>query len=102
MGRGGGKNGYDSFVAFCALTKVNGIRDYDVDICANSEEQAKTSFSDVWNILENTGKRAKFQKGFKWNLEHITCRSTNSTPKRRRTSVAARTETFRGWSWNRG
>ena len=83
MGRGGGKNGYDSFVAFCALTKVNGIRDYDVDICANSEEQAKTSFSDVWNILENTGKRAKFQKGFKWNLEHITCRSTNSTLKYR-------------------
>lgn len=83
MGRGGGKNGYDSFVAFGALTKVNGIRDYDVDICANSEEQAKTSFSDVWNILENTGKRAKFQKGFKWNLEHITCRSTNSTLKYR-------------------
>lgn len=83
MGRGGGKNGYDSFVAFCALTKVNGIRDYDVDICANSEEQAMTSFKDVWNILENTGKRTKFKKGFSWNLEHITCRSTNSTLKYR-------------------
>lgn len=83
MGRGGGKNGYDSFVAFCALTKVNGIRDYDVDICANSEEQAMTSFKDVWNILENTGKRTKFKKCFSWNLEHITCRSTNSTLKYR-------------------
>ena len=83
MGRGGGKNGYDSFVAFCALTKVNGVRDYDVDICANSEEQARTSFQDVWNILENTGRRKMFQGGFEWNQEQITCKSTNSRLKYR-------------------
>lgn len=83
MGRGGGKNGYDSFVAFCALTKVNGVRDYDVDICANSEEQARTSFQDVWNILENTGRRKMFKGGFEWNQEQITCKSTNSRLKYR-------------------
>ena len=83
MGRGGGKNGFCSFIAFCSTTKVNGIRDYDVDICANSEDQAKTSFDDIWNILENSGQRRRFQKGFRWNKEEIVCRSTNSRIKYR-------------------
>lgn len=83
MGRGGGKNGFCSFIAFCSTTKVNGISDYDVDICANSEDQAKTSFDDIWNILENSGQRRRFQKGFRWNKEEIVCRSTNSRIKYR-------------------
>lgn len=83
MGRGAGKNGFCSFIAFCSTTKVNGIRDYDVDICANSEDQAKTSFDDIWNILENSGQRRRFQKGFRWNKEEIVCRSTNSRIKYR-------------------
>ena len=83
MGRGGGKNGFAGFTAFGALTKVNGIPEYDVDICANSEEQAKTSFTDIWNILENSGNRARFAKGFRWNLEQIVCKSTGSRLKYR-------------------
>lgn len=83
VGRGAGKNGYDSFVTFCATTKVNGIKDYDVDICANSEDQARTSFDDIWEILENSGQRAKFANGFSWNKEEITCKSTSSTIKYR-------------------
>lgn len=85
VGRGAGKNGFDAFTAFCALTKVNGIQNYDVDICANSEEQAKTSFLDIYDILENspTAARKKFKRGFEWNKEQITCRSTHSTLKYR-------------------
>lgn len=86
VGRGAGKNGFDSFVAFCSVTKVNGIPKYHVDICANSEEQAKTSFLDVHEILESPGKRAKFKKSFHWNLEEITCNSTGSTIKYRTNS----------------
>lgn len=83
IGRGAGKNGFISFIAFCSLTKVNGISHYDVDICANSEEQAKTSFNDVHEILNDSGQTSKFKKGFGWNLEQIVCRSTRSKLKYR-------------------
>lgn len=82
-GRGIGKTGFMGFTEFCALTKVNGIRDYDVDVCANSEEQAKMSFSDVYEMMENGGHKPRFQKAFDWNQEQITCKTTSSTFKYR-------------------
>ncbi len=84
IGRGAGKNGFDAFVSFCAVTKTNGVREYNVDICANSEEQAKTSFDDVYNaIVANKKKMATL---FDWNQEVITCKSTNSYIKYRTNS----------------
>lgn len=76
MGRGGGKNGYLSFEDFCLLTPVNGVKDYHIDIFANSEDQAKTSFTDVYNVMERNER--KLQKFFKWNLEVITSKQTGS------------------------
>lgn len=76
MGRGGGKNGYLSFEDFCLLTPVNGVPDYHIDIFANSEDQAKTSFTDVYGVLERNER--KLQKFFKWNLEVITSKQTGS------------------------
>lgn len=68
MGRGGGKNGYLSFEDFCLLTPVNGVKDYHIDIFANSEDQAKTSFTDVYNVMErNERKLQKFLSGI-WRL----------------------------------
>ena len=85
LGRGAGKNGFIAFIAFCLVTVVNGIQNYDVDICANSEDQAKRSFTDIWVMLE--GKfRTKFRKGFRWNRVEITNRTTNSTIKYRTNS----------------
>lgn len=85
VGRGAGKNGFIAFIAFCLVTVVNGIQNYDVDICANSEDQAKRSFTDIWVMLE--GKfRTKFRKGFRWNRVEIVNRSTNSTIKYRTNS----------------
>ena len=52
VGRGAGKNGYLSFEDFALLTPTNGIKYYNIDICATSEEQAKTSFFDIYNMLE--------------------------------------------------
>lgn len=78
MGRGGGKNGYLSFEDFCLVTETNGVAYYDIDICANSEEQAKTTFDEIWNILENPQYRKKFEKNFRWNrtvIENIKTRS---------------------------
>ena len=56
MGRGAGKNGFLSFTCFCLITNTNDIAYYDVDICATSEDQAKTSFEEIYNILETDRK----------------------------------------------
>ena len=83
MGRGGGKNGYLSFEDFCLITETNGIAYYDIDICANSEEQAKTSFDEIYNILENPKWRKKFQKNFRWTKTEIQNKKTLSKIKYR-------------------
>ena len=77
VGRGAGKNGYLAFEDFALLTPVNGIRNYDIDICATSEEQASTTFNDIYEILENNS--TKMQRHFKWNKTEITNIKTNST-----------------------
>lgn len=71
MGRGGGKNGYLSFEDFCLITENNGIYQYDIDICANSEEQARTTFDEIYNILENPKWTKKLRKFFRWTKTEI-------------------------------
>lgn len=77
LGRGSGKNGYLSFENFCLLTETNGIWEYDIDMCANSEKQAKTTFMEIYTILESN--KNFWKRYFKWNLEQITYKKTNST-----------------------
>lgn len=76
VGRGSGKNGYLAFEDFCALSPYNGIRAYHIDICANNEDQARTSFDDIWRVLEDN--REALSRHFTWNKEAITCRSTGA------------------------
>lgn len=76
VGRGAGKNGYLSFEDFCLISDYNPVKNYDIDICANSEEQAKTSFDDVWNVLEANEKKLKTH--FSWTKELITNLKTGS------------------------
>ena len=83
MGRGGGKNGYLSFEDFCLVTETHGVAYYDIDICANSEEQAKTSFDEIYNILENPKWRKLFEKNFRWNKTEIVNKKTLSRIKYR-------------------
>lgn len=59
MGRGNGKNGFISPVSWYLTTHYHGIKEYNIDIIANSEDQAKTSFDDVYNVLERTWKKSK-------------------------------------------
>lgn len=64
MGRGAGKNGFISAISDFFTTPIHGIKKYDISIVANSEEQAKTSFNEIYDVLlENkrnkTGKRPK-------------------------------------------
>ena len=76
VGRGAGKNGYLGFEDFCLLTSTNGVREYHIDIFATSDDQAKQSFSDVWNVLD--GNKQKMKRHFKWTQELITCTDTGS------------------------
>src|SRR5699024_9460343 len=46
MGRGNGKNGFISGLAWYLTTRYHGIKGYNVDLIANAEDQAKTSFDD--------------------------------------------------------
>lgn len=77
VGRGTGKNGYLAFEDFCLLTPVNNVENYDIDIFAMSEDQAKASWDDVYAVLENN--ESKMKKHFHWTLEKITNTDTNST-----------------------
>lgn len=69
VGRGSGKNGYLSFEDFCLLSEYNRIRQYNIDICANAEEQARTSFDDIYDVLETY--KTKLRRHFYWNKEII-------------------------------
>lgn len=66
--RGAGKNGFIAAISFYFIAK-QGIRGYNVDIVATSEKQAKTSFNDVHDILED--RKTKMKKHFKWTQEEI-------------------------------
>lgn len=52
VGRGSGKNGFISFLCFYFLSPYHGIRGYNIDLLANSEEQAMTTFNDVYEIVK--------------------------------------------------
>ncbi|WP_080370764.1 terminase TerL endonuclease subunit [Clostridium botulinum] len=76
MGRGNGKNGFISPVAWYLSTHYHGIRGYNIDIIANSEDQAMTSFNDIFEVLENTWKKSK--KFFTKTKQQITNKKTKS------------------------
>lgn len=82
-GRGLGKNGYLSFEDFCLITETNGIQNYHIDICANSEEQAKTSFDEIYDVLENPRFSKLFRRNFRWNMTVIQNLKTGSKIKYR-------------------
>lgn len=53
VGRGSGKNGFISFLCFYFLSPYHGVRGYNIDLLANSEKQAMTSFNDVYEIIKD-------------------------------------------------
>ncbi|HWQ30461.1 MAG TPA: terminase TerL endonuclease subunit [Negativicutes bacterium] len=76
MGRGNGKNGFISPIAWYLTTQYHGIKGYNVDIVANAEDQAKTSFEDIYEMLERTW--AKSKKFFYKSKEFISNIKTKS------------------------
>jgi len=79
MGRGNGKNGFISALIFYLTTHYHGIDGYNVDIVANNESQAKTSFGDVYNVLEDKENKKTLKHFYYWTKEIITNNKTNSS-----------------------
>ena len=69
-GRGIGKNGYSAFENFTLILPPCGVKEYNIYSFAMSEDQAKMSWEDVYNILESNPQ--KYKKFFYWNKEVIT------------------------------
>lgn len=83
VGRGAGKDGFIAVESYCLISPYNGIRHYDVDICATNEEQAMTPFLDVINALEAPKNIKKLRKFFYWNKEEIISTKTGARLKYR-------------------
>lgn len=62
LGRGAGKDGTIAFDAFAAVSPYNPVGHYDVDICANNEEQAMRPVLDIIETLEMPGTETKLNK----------------------------------------
>lgn len=81
VGRGSGKNGFIDFLCLYFLSPYHGIRDYNIDLLANSEAQVKTSFVDVYNIIKEPVKpeyRKVLKQNYRATMETITGTVTNS------------------------
>lgn len=47
MGRGAGKNGLITVICHFLISELHGVREYNISVIANSEEQAKTSVEEA-------------------------------------------------------
>ena len=86
VGRGAGKDGYIAYESFCLSSEHNGIKNYDVDICANNEDQAMRPLKDIIDALEQPHQISKMRKHFYWNKEEVVSLKTKSIIKGRTNS----------------
>lgn len=78
IGRGAGKNGLISVITHFLTSPLHGIREYNVSIVANSEEQAKTSFDETYGVI---GRNNTLKAMFARTKEKITNKKTESVLK---------------------
>ncbi|PKR79193.1 terminase [Halalkalibacillus sediminis] len=79
--RGAGKNGLISSLTNFFISDLHGIDNYNVSIVANSEEQAKTSFNEVYNVIDLDGKGGVLQSLFHHTKSEINSRTNKSVLK---------------------
>lgn len=75
VARGFGKNGKISALVNFLISPLHGIPEYDVSLVANSEDQAKTSFKEVYNAV---GRGGALGKMFRRTKTQITSNKTNA------------------------
>lgn len=83
VGRGAGKDGFIAFVSACSVSPYNPVSHYNVDICANNEEQAITPLKDFAEVLESPKHEAKLKKHYYHTKELIQGRKNKGVIKGR-------------------
>ncbi len=86
VGRGAGKDGFIAFISFCMVSPYNPAKGYDVDICANDEEQAMRPVKDVTDVLDSPKLLTKLKKHFYHTKELIQGRKNRGVIKGRTNS----------------
>ena len=71
VGRGAGKDGFIAFDSACSISPYNPVSHYNVDICANNEEQAVTPVKDLAEVLESPRHEAKLRRHYYHTKELI-------------------------------
>lgn len=79
IGRGAGKDGTIALEATALTSPYNGIREYDVDICANNEDQALRPVKDIVNAFEQPKYLKKLKRFYYWTTEKVVGLDTKST-----------------------
>jgi phage terminase large subunit-like protein len=77
-GRGAGKDGMIAVESLCLSSQYNGIREYDVDICANNEDQALRPVQDLKNAFEEPKVTKQIKRFYHWTKERIVALKTRS------------------------
>ena len=86
VSRGAGKDGKIAYDSFVLTSPYNGIREYDVDICANNEEQAIRPVQDLTGFFEHPKNERKIKNFYSWTKERIISTRTRSVIKGRTNS----------------
>lgn len=86
VARGAGKDGKIAYDSFVLTSPYNGIREYDVDICANNEEQAIRPVQDLTGFFEDPKNERKIRNFYSWTKERIISTRTRSVIKGRTNS----------------
>lgn len=76
MGRGNGKDGMIAPLLNFLQSEYYGIKNYNIDIIATSEEQSKDTYDVVYNMLEDN--KIKMKKHYYWNKEECISKKTKS------------------------
>ena len=90
IGRGAGKDGFIAFESFCLISPYSKLIKYDVDICANAEEQAMRPVKDIIEVLEDKRFSSKLKKFFYWTLEKVIGLKMKSTVRGRTRAPASK------------
>lgn len=80
IGRGAGKDGTIALESVALASPYNGIRGYDVDICANNEEQALRPVLDIVEAFDaaEPADKKRLKKYFHWLKEKVECLNTKA------------------------
>src|SRR5699024_6102489 len=76
--RGAGKNGIISTLSNFFISDLHGINNYDVSIVANSEEQALTSFDEIFNTIKESDNSDILESLFYPKRSEISSRTNGS------------------------